>query len=480
MRAVPVSVIREMESSACGFDLMLRAGRKIAGFIDSISANFRRVVFVCGSGNNAGDAFCAAAQIKLPHIIYSVSNYALYGGDASKALHKYRQKLVLAPEHLLQKEFLQPGDLIVDALLGIGFDGGNLRKGMAEWVKIINASHLPVISIDIPSGISGDSGKVSPDGAIKAVWTLACGLPRQGLFTGDAPEYRGILFPLDIGLPEYTGKAGFNVYTRSDAVLDLPRCSESVHKKSRGVTAVFAGSRKYPGAAALTTVSALRAGAGMVRLFSETRPQGLPDAAIFSEVCGGIAGIIESLSDTGTVVAGPGWGENTPPEYLKDVLAFGGRLVLDADALNLAARHPGLWHKRADLILTPHPGEARRLADGFGLELTENKISNALELAKRLHCVVILKGRDSVVASFDGRYSINTSGNYKLATAGSGDVLSGILGGVFHQFADAFEAACFGAYLHGACGESLPGFPLADDISNNIPAVWQELDFNCF
>lgn len=489
MLAVKVAAIRAMEDSfrqkhGNAFDLMLRAGEETANFINAHCSGFRRVLFVCGKGNNAGDAFCAAAKTILPHLICTTTLSSYYSGEAALALHRYKEILNISPEHRDLRGILRPGDLIVDALLGIGYDGGEIRGTISDWIKEINQSRLPVLALDIPSGLNGDNGETyRPDSAVRAKWTITFGLPKRGMFLSRGAGLRGELSVADIGLGEVADEAkdnAINVYTINDAAVDMPDCDVYSHKKSRGKVALFAGSSRYPGAAALALSGAMHAGAGLARLFSETRPANLPNCAIFRQIdyrdASKWSEILPEISESDAAVAGPGWGNEISPEYLKKIFSTQGKLILDADGLNLLARNPELLADfSGEAIFTPHPGEAERLAVAFKVEKSSSRKDFALKLAEKLHGTVVLKGKDSVIASFDGRYVINSSGDHRLATAGSGDVLSGIIAGIFCRKSDPFASAALGVFIHGLAAEKFSGFPIADDIVQVLPECFEEI-----
>ena len=489
MFALPVASIRELENryrekhGNC-FELMLRAGTATADFINSHSSGFKRVLFLCGKGNNAGDAICAAAQVNLPHLICLTNFAGNFSGEAAQALHRYRDKLDIEVDVDDPAKFFQPGDLLVDALLGIGYDGGELKSRVGTWIKAINKSRLPVLSLDVPSGLNADNGKIfAPDSVVNATWTLSFGAPKRGFFLASGAECRGELAVADIGLgePEKSDLEGaIPVYTIADAALDLPACGALTHKKSRGIVAVFAGSRQYPGAAALAFDGAMRSGAGLARLFSEVRPANLPNCAIYRELdhenAASWQGLLPEISESDVILAGPGWGSEVPVEFLQLILAQKSKIILDADALNLLARHPGVWKNSIEnVIMTPHPGEAKRLAEAFEVAISPDRSEFALALAKKLNAVIVLKGRDSVIASPDDRYAVNSSGDCRLATAGSGDVLSGIISGIFCRKSDPFASAALGVFLHGLAGEKCSGFPIADDLASLLPECFRDV-----
>lgn len=247
-----------------------------------------------------------------------------------------------------------------------------------------------------------------------------------------------------------------------------------VHKKSRGRVMIYAGSPLYPGAGALAATAALRAGAGYVRLFCEAPPYGkVPNALIVSLVSPGK----NDFSDCDAVCAGPGWGGHAGMK-LRKVLRHAPRLLLDADALNTLSQTPSLWEERREgleILMTPHPGEAARLCRAFGIDERLPRESLAQSLAEKLDCTVLLKGRESVIASPGKAPAVNACGGPELATMGSGDVLSGIAAALLAQNYPAQEAAEIAAALHGRAGELSGRGLIADDLPELLPEVWKEL-----
>ena len=371
-------------------------------------------------------------------------------------------------------ETLYGEGFIVDGLLGIGFRGA-LRPQYAQFIRSVNASGLPVAALDLPSGLDADTGRVAGE-VIRAMLTITFGFPKPGLFLADGPRCRGMLRVVPIGLPlPCRDDASLMVYTAHDAAADLPQQGYDVHKFRRGSLLIAAGSRRYPGAAALTSRAALRSGAGIVRLlFPEgSRLPETPAALIRAELpatesgsfsSSSAAALTEEYRRCNALAAGPGW-DDAAPEMLKAVLECPAPLILDADALNLAARHPELWRKRnAPTVITPHPGEALRLAEAFDVAAEPDRAAFAVSLARRLDAVTVLKGPQSVIAAPDGSTWLNTSGAPDLATAGSGDVLTGVIGALLSTGCDAARAVRLGVWIHGAAGEIGGAGLVADDL----------------
>ena len=480
MRIVDTSEMRAAEAAASargvpGFQLMRRAGCAAAELISSWARRFgfSRLVFLCGGGNNGGDALVAAALLAddFQCVLYLSRPLTHLRGEAKEAAAMLPRKLAASAVADFDALELHGGDLLIDGLLGIGLQG-EVRAPLSEIIRKINESHLPVIALDVPSGMDSDSGRgCIPGGtALYASCTITFGLPKRGLFTPDGMAFSGSLHIADIGLSDESESQPVVAYSDSEALRDLPRFDVDTHKNRRGQLLIMAGSRRYPGAAALAALAGLRGGAGLVRLMC---PEGantvLPHAAIPVTLPatgqGGFAAVPDWNEYPGadTLVAGPGWGDDVPPEVLQKVLDFPGRLLLDADALNLLARHPELWRRRGETVITPHPGEAERLRCAFGIPATNDRADLARRLAERTGTVVVLKGPRTAVAAEGLGVSLNISGSADLATAGSGDVLSGLIGALLANGLNAYPAARLGVFIHGRAGEACGRGVISDD-----------------
>ncbi|MCQ2352567.1 MAG: NAD(P)H-hydrate dehydratase [Victivallaceae bacterium] len=463
MKSADRATIRlaEAASGVDGYTLMKRAGASVARELETLSRGFSRIVFLAGNGNNAGDAFVAAAQVDFPRVkVLMAQEPDSYRGEAASAWREFGKFLDAEVRDTLRAGDLLPGDLVVDAILGIGFHGEAVRAPLDQWISFVNASSLVVLSLDLPSGIDADTGVAAKTGAVSATRTLTFGIPKTGLFRNDGERLSGIVHFADLGFPQLGG--GMQLYTMREAARDLPRRAFDDHKKSCGSVLVSCGSCRYPGAGRLAATAALRGGAGYVTLATQTKVNGLCAALLVRQFTGA-AELKELFPGHDALVAGCGWGEQGV-EMLQCALDFPGALLLDADALNLLARHPDAWKKRENVVLTPHPGEAKRLATAFGITETLPRDELALELARKLHAVVLLKGSGTLVATPQGEISRNTSGSPSLATAGSGDVLAGLIGALLARKISPFTAAKLGAFLHGLCGEMVSAGLIADDL----------------
>ncbi len=483
MLSATVENIRNMErqSIAAGtpeYLLMRRAGEKAAAWIGKYYADAVRFVILCGGGNNGGDALVAAAELskKFPVHIYSVREFSGFGNCAACAAKDLPSDIPFEVRDSLSSADFRSGDVIVDGLLGIGFSGGTLRENVKSFIHAANNSHCPVVALDLPSGINGDTGEASPNGAVNAEVTLTFGRPKNGLFRGAGALLRGALRVIDIGLSEYRC-SGMEIMTNCDAVKLLPSMARDCHKNLRGRVLIWGGSPEYPGAPALSTSGALRSGAGMVRTVSEADLTGrVPNAAIVRKLFSG-----ETPEDwfvlSDVLVCGCGWGGCANEKNLQTAWDFPGKLLLDADALNGLAHFPQIWKKRENVILTPHPGEAVRLATAFGVKNSGDRRELSMALAEKLHAAVVLKGRDSIVAAPDGHAVIIAAGSPALATAGSGDVLAGVIGALAAG-TDCFNAAVLGAYVHGIAGENASGILIADDLPAEIGKTLERIRLN--
>lgn len=496
MRIVDTAGMREAEAAAVSagtgeYTLMRRAGDAAARFISALMTKhgFSRVVFLCGGGNNAGDALVAAAGLHdaFRTELWAIRPLSALRGAAALAAESLPDELKSDVALYPAMPTLMPGDLVVDGLLGIGLKG-EVRSDAAGVIAAVNASGLPVLALDVPSGMDSDTGvgKCPGKEAMHARWTMTFGLPKAGLFSPAGIGFSGALHTADIGLAKSAPPSSVDAFTAVDACELLPRYAADVHKNRRGRLAVMAGSRRYPGAAALAARAGLRGGAGLVTAFY---PSGagirFPDAVIPSELPAGPAGGFAAAPDMrhlsfDALAAGPGWGDDVPCDVLRNLVRFSGKLLLDADAINLLSRNPDVWRHRSDTVITPHPGEAERLRQAFGLPEGLFRVMLASELAKRTGATVVLKGARTAVASPDGLCSLNTSGGPDLATAGSGDVLSGIIGALLAGGMAVFDAARLGVFIHGAAGERCGRGCIADDLPAASSAIMAELENRTF
>lgn len=512
MKVYPVTAVRAMDTAAIasgtsGVELMRRAGsgavEEILTFVDTFPlGTVKRFVVLCGKGNNGGDGFVVAQG--LLECGYDVRVIAVqplkdYSGDALFFADKMGSDTEIysdGPESFLST--LKIGDWIVDALLGTGFQSP-LRSFFKAWIDAVNVSGCPVISLDVPSGLNADSG--AADTAVHADMTVTFSVPKPGLIHGEGPAYCGLLRVCDIGISQEIVTRFESVdelfFTAHDARTFLGRFSPYAYKGTRGRVMCLAGSGRYGGAGALCSEAALRAGCGMSVLSTSDRAAfgHLPNAVMVRRLTSDAGGFIkfdaDILSDLhdwpDVIAAGSGLGRTADIQcWIRHLLSGkfkSRRLVLDADALfELGLLSP--ISKGYDVVITPHMGEAEHLAKSLGIELcksiylTKNRIDFASKIAEKVNSVVVLKGPRTVVVSPDGKCSVNGSGCAALATAGSGDVLTGMISGFFASGLSGFDAACLGVFVHGMLAETYPGASrtlLADDLLTMLPFTLKKL-----
>ena len=482
--------------------LMENAGR---GAADAIEREFldgcargRRVVVVCGAGNNGGDGLVVARHLALRGAdveTWLVGSSDRTKGDSRANLDALRGvggvvREIAADVQPLRNALsvLSGASVIVDALFGTGLDR-HLAGVHVEVVTAMNEAAAPKASLDIPSGLDADTG-LPLGAAVRAQLTITFAHYKLGLLTPGGAHYAGRLIVADIGVPaslaSVVGASAQLLEARDVAALVGPRATDA-HKNSAGHVAVLAGSAGTVGAALIVARAALRAGAGVVTIATWADAAAALDARVLEAMTARLdASALElsidaALAGKRAVVIGPGFGldANAKRAALHVVASFPGPLVIDADALTLFAGAPSTFTSSHAAILTPHPGEAARLLGTAAADVERDRFAAARKLALASRAVVVLKGARTIIAAPDGRIVINPSGNAALATAGSGDVLGGIIGALACSL-DAFDAACAGVFIHGAAGDAWAkggadrGL-LASEIADGIPAVFAAL-----
>ncbi|HVK54381.1 MAG TPA: NAD(P)H-hydrate dehydratase [Burkholderiales bacterium] len=465
MTMPPIYVTAEIRQIEQGFiaanpdvSLMERAGLAAAEKARDMLRDGFRVLVVCGPGNNGGDGLVVARHLRVWG--YQVTTVLL--GDAAKLpadAAKAYQQFVAADETIVpQIPNGRHWDLIVDSLLGIGL-GRAVEGAFANAIEQINASHTPVLSIDIPSGLDSDTGNVRGI-AINATETITFIGLKPGLLTADGKDHVGRLTvaSLDINVEEFVEPHG-RLLDQTTVTRYLPRRRWNSHKGSFGSVGIMGGAEGMQGAAALAGRAALKLGAGRVYVGTLAKSASGYDP-IQPELMWRDAEALLSLDHLTTLVAGPGMGQSHEARaLLVRLLEMQMPLTLDADALNLiAADEPlqvALATREHETILTPHPAEAARLLGSDTAMVQGNRIAAALELAERFQTMVALKGAGTICATPAGNWFINPTGNPGMASAGTGDVLSGIVGALLAQGLKAEEALTLGVYLHGAAADAL-------------------------
>jgi ADP-dependent NAD(P)H-hydrate dehydratase / NAD(P)H-hydrate epimerase len=424
-------------------------------------AHGARVTALVGGGNNGGDALLAGASLAARGARVTA---VLLDPDrvhrAGLAALRRAGGRVTGPDG---PDGLDRADLVLDGIVGIGGRGG-LRPDAARLAGRAATGPGIGVAVDVPSGVDADTGAVE-GAAFPAVHTVTFGAVKPGLVVGEGRGYAGTVHLVDIGLGPHLAAPRVHQLTDADVAAHLEPPGDDDDKYSRGVVGVVAGSATYPGAAVLCTGAALRTRAGLVR-YAGTAGDGVravwPEA-IVTDGRPGDAGRVQAW------VVGPGTGtDDDARSVLAEVLATGLPVVLDADALTIAAREPDLVRGRsAPTVLTPHDREFAR----FGVEVGADRIGSARRLAAGLGAVVLLKGTATVVADPDGTAFVNATGTSDLATAGSGDVLSGILGSLLAAGTPAAGTAAAAAHLHGRAGQvaAARGPIVAGDLVRRLP-----------
>jgi hydroxyethylthiazole kinase-like uncharacterized protein yjeF len=452
MRAAhTVAQVRAAEEPllAAGVPLMARAA---TGLAVAVARRLpfvygARVALLVGAGNNGADTLWAGAWLaRRGAAVVAV----LVGEPVADAYAAFLR----AGGRVGTPDALDGAEVVLEGLVGIG-GRGPLRPAAAEVVARVGPSY--VVAVDVPSGVDADTGAVSP-GAVRADLTVTFGTLKPGLLL--ARGHVGELELVDVGLT--LPPAVVEALTDADAAALLPVPDPAADKYGRGVLGVVAGSPAYTGAAVLAVGAAVRAGAGMVRYVGTGTPEALvrgrwPEAVVTAEV--------QATGRVQAWVVGPGLGLEGG-DVLRQVLAAAVPVLVDADALTLCAQEPELLRGRtAPTLLTPHDREFAR----FGAEVGDDRVGAARRLAADLGVHVLLKGDATVVAAPDGRARVNTTGTTALASAGSGDVLAGVVGALLAQGLDPLDAGSVGAHLHGRAG-ALAG-PGASGLVEAWPAV---------
>lgn len=488
MRRLDRETIEEL--GVPGVVLMETAGRGVVDVIARlVEVPGARVVVYAGPGNNGGDGFVVARHLRNR------------GADARVILCAPRDKVkgdarvhfeaaVRAGVPVVDAtddddldaaaDATSEADVVVDALLGTGLER-EVTGLFARAIGHVNAHRGVCVAVDVPSGLDADRG-VPLGACVRARHTVTFAFPKRGLVTAPGFTWAGTLHVVDIGIPERLALArGVRAELLDGQLLrDLATPDPLGHKGTHGHVLVVAGSRLKGGAALLAGGAALRAGAGLVTL-------GVPEDAL-PVVQGRVPELMlhpwapEMVERKDALAIGPGM--PTAPEvrpFLRALLQTPRPLVLDADGLNHLAAEPSLLDGRpAPTVLTPHPGEAARLLGRDTAAIQADRIASAVALSARFGAVVTLKGARTVVAAPDGRLGICPTGNPALGTAGTGDVLTGMIGALLARGLDAYEAACAAVYWHGAAGdlaaaELAPMGLMAGDVIEALPRALKAL-----
>jgi NAD(P)H-hydrate epimerase len=453
-----VAQVRVIEQAALatlhitGFELMRRAVTAALASLRRHWPQACRIAIYCGPGNNGGDGFLLGVLARESGL--QVAMLALAQGARGEAqLARDAWERVAGPVPAWNPmDALPDADVHVDALYGIGLNRAP-APDVAQLITRLNASPAPVLALDVPSGLDADTGHC-PGVAIRADVTVTFVAHKRGLHTGRAADCTGALELATLGVPD-SMPAGALIDARTLCAEGLPPRARYANKGDNGHVLVVGGGAGMSGAAYLTGVGALRAGAGLVSIATHpahaamlnlTRPELMVHAV-------DAAPPLQPLLDRASVVAlGPGLGRGTWGRTLwRAALIAGKPLVLDADGLNLLAEEPDKF--TAPTVLTPHPGEAARLLGVATAAIEADRFAAVRELAQRYAAVVVLKGAGSLVARSDGRLDVCPWGNPGMASGGMGDLLAGIIAALLAQGCSAWQAACLGVGLHARAGD---------------------------
>ncbi len=507
-----------------GLTLMENAGHAVANAVRALSGPSARILVLCGPGNNGGDGFVAARHLATDRQV----RLALLGepgalkGDAAAMAARWA-----GPVEQAEPDSVKNADLVVDALFGAGLNRP-LDGAAASLIEAINGSGLPIVAVDVPSGLDGTTGRAEWP-VVRATRTVTFFRLKPGHLLLPGRVLCGETTVADIGIPASVLGAAHTTASPSvqteggqteqplavTAFVNrpslwraaYPRLSLDSHKYARGHAVVVSGGPEHTGAARLGARGALRIGSGLVTLVGSaaaTAVNAVASTAVMTRIAGSAKALSALLEDErlNAVLIGPGAGVGTDTaEQVQAVLASSAAVVLDADALTSFAPQKGTLRERgafgftasrlvdhptaarlfeaigrrsAPVVMTPHDGEFKRLfQDLSGLP---SKLDRARAAAGISGAVVVLKGADTVIAAPDGRAAINDNAPPTLATAGSGDVLAGMVVGLLAQRMPAFEAACAAVWLHGAAAAAFGPGLISEDLPELLPRVLASLE----
>ncbi len=511
MKIVSCEQMRDMDKRAIfggtpGVELMERAGTGLVSVLNEEIPEVvkKKFIIFVGSGNNGGDGLVVARKLKELGAQVRVALLAEeeeMKEDTKANLTRARAAEIdtilvkeISPERI--REEISRSDIIVDAIFGTGFSG--TIEGIAkDTIEAINGSKKYVVACDIPSGVNGDTGEVGGI-CVASDLTVTFAYPKRGLFLYPGYRFTGGIRVVNIGVAGEGLLSRWNMITSSEIRDILPKRRKDAHKKDFGHVLVLAGSCGMTGAATLACQGALRVGAGLVTLgipeslnaimevkVTEVMTLPLPETAEKSLSEKGVGEILDFIErrKVDIIVLGPGLSTNrNTGKLVKNLLnKVDLPCVLDADGINLLVGEASLAEAKAKIIITPHPGELARLLGRKTEEIQRNRIRYASQFSRENNLICVLKGYQTVVAKGDDIY-INPLGNPGMASGGTGDVLSGMIGGLAGQLRlsetekkdSLLSAAVCGVYLHSLAGDLAKGVKgemslIASDIVDNIP-----------
>jgi len=493
MRAIDRWAIEERGVDS--LELMERAGAGVARAVERVVPD-GPVTVVCGKGNNGGDGLVVARLLREAGrrvTVVCAAPPSEFAGDACANLERLGGEalLELAEDGQSAEEALAGAAVVVDALLGTGFQG-EPRGAVGEAIEAVNAAEAPVVSVDVPSGVDASTG-VASGAAVRAEATVTFHAGKPGLWIAPGKAHAGEVERIDIGIPRGAPYAT-TIGLISSSVLDLlPRRGATSTKFSSGHVLVVGGSRGLTGAPRMAAQAAMRAGAGYVTVCvpaclqeilataapPELMTKGLPDDD-GGLAPAGVADVLEATERGGALALGPGLGRGEGAVAFARELAQEAKvaLVLDADGLNAHAGRLGELAARATpTVLTPHAGELGRLLEVGSDVIERERLRHVREAAEQARAVVVLKGDDTLIADPSGRVAVSPGGAPALATAGTGDVLTGVIAALLAAGLGPFTAAAAGVWLHAeagreaARGQGANEGVVASDVIAALPAV---------
>ena len=495
-----------------GAVLMENAGAAVAREIRARFPRARRPVVLCGKGNNGGDGFVVARHLgALEPAVFLLGPRAEVHGDALIHLGAYERSGGTVREvtdeaaWAAARPAVLAADLIVDALLGTGLNqapSGLVGRAIRDVAERPEPERSPLVAVDIPSGLSSDNGE-TPWTTLTAALTVTFAAPKYGHVLPPACERVGELVVADIGIPR-TLLEGARLWllVAADAARAFPPRKPGDHKGTFGHVLVVAGSVGKTGAAVLAATAALRTGAGLVTAATpapalpmvaagraEAMTEPLPVDASGVLEAGAVTRALALAKERDAVVLGPGLGQEAGTRaFVRELVRrCPAPLLVDADGLNALApsgREKGATdalRRSSPTVVTPHPGEMARLVSSSASEVQRRRLETARAFAMETGAVVLLKGHRTIVAHPDGRAAVNPTGNPGMATGGTGDALSGIIGALLARGCDAWTASTAGAYLHGLAGDEAAArlgqeSLMAGDVVSHLPRAFRALE----
>lgn len=479
--------------------LMEKAALSVSKHIIDLGA--KKLLILAGPGNNGGDGIAVGRILKNKEIdikIFQLFNENKLSIDCKKQINIAEKFRIPIFKRYPTKKELSEADIILDAIFGTGLER-KIEGELENFINILNSLNKKVVAVDLPSGISADTGEVLGT-AVSAILTVTFGLPKRGHFLFPGRDYVGKLIIEDIGFPKALTESEalkINLIDRHLAHSLIPNRPLYSNKGTYGHVLVIAGSVGKTGAAMLCSRGALRTGAGLVTLaipnvIKDVFQSKAMEEMIFPLPCNNLTLSKQAIKEidlfikekADVVAFGPGIGINEDTEeILRFLLAeCSVPLVIDADGITILSKQPDLLKKtEIDTVITPHPGELSRLVKLSVKEIESKRIDITQQVAREFRTIVVLKGVPTIVSNPEGNTFINTTGNPGMATGGSGDVLTGIISSLIGQKVDPFHAAALAVYIHGLSGDlasknkGLHGL-IAGDIIEYLPQAFKEVN----